>query len=242
MAFENSFNIDFKPITNAFGLQNYSFGNSSMNLSAPLFNFPNTLPALNMDTFNFDPFGINSKMSTGAFNPANISGIDWSTVDWAELYDQSVQMCLNNAMRFNNFNFNYDISGCPSLKDVKYNKNKASALASNVVMAAGPSSKKLCAKYVNNAIERAGISVVRGDAYQMAENLRNNKNFKEVKVTQEEFKHLPPGCVIVYPRGSAGYSAQYGHIEITLGNGRSASDFVNNNTKYSPDVRVFVPV
>ena len=85
-------------------------------------------------------------------------------------------------------------------------------------------------------------SYEQGHGYQVAGILKNNKNFKEINVAPNDLNKLPAGCVIVYNKGAAGYSSQYGHVEITLGNGNAASDFVNHNIRPSEDVTVFIPV
>lgn len=140
----------------------------------------------------------------------------------------------------------YDIntnSNLPVLEDVGYNSSLGKKLAQSAVAAAGPRSSKECAKHVSDAMASCGVLGERGHAYQLEYTLRKNNNFKEIKITSaDELKNLPAGCVVVYPRGAAGYSSEYGHVEIAMGNGSGVSDFVNKNMKYSPDVKVFVPV
>ena len=53
-------------------------------------------------------------------------------------------------------------------------------------------------------------------------------------------KDLPAGCVLVYEKGVAGYSSQYGHIEITDGNGNAYSDGKTRNIR--PGAKVYIPV
>jgi len=127
-------------------------------------------------------------------------------------------------------------------KDLKYNEEKANNLANDVKNNAESQSTGYCAKYVSDAISRTGLGIISGHAYQCADSLRSDSNFKEIKVAGEDLKALPAGFVIVYDRGAAGYSADYGHVEVTLGDGRAASDFVNNDIKASDKVSVFVPV
>lgn len=130
----------------------------------------------------------------------------------------------------------------PQLKEVNYNETKGQALATAVANNA-TGSQGLCAKYVKNAIQNAGLGQYQsGHAYQCANVLRNNPNFKEVKVSGRELSQLPAGCIIVYDQGDAGYSPVYGHIEITLGDGRAASDFITNNIRPSDNAHVFIPV
>ena len=66
-----------------------------------------------------------------------------------------------------------------------------------------------------------------------------NPNFKEISVPAD-YKKLPPGCVLLFKQGSQGYSADWGHMEISLGNGKAVSDGVSNNMR-KPD-KVYIPV
>ena len=70
--------------------------------------------------------------------------------------------------------------------------------------------------------------------------LVRNKNFKEVSAKNIDLSSLPAGCVLVYDRGVSGYSSQYGHTEITLGNGTAASGGITHNIRQG--ARVFMPV
>ena len=95
--------------------------------------------------------------------------------------------------------------------------------------------------YVRLALEKCGLGTgERGDGYEYAGILSRNKNFKEISTSGLDLSDLPAGCVLVYNRGTAGYSSKYGHVEITLGNGKAASDGVTTNIKQG--ARVFVPV
>lgn len=101
-----------------------------------------------------------------------------------------------------------------------------------------------CSRKVSNALRDSGLGTERAaSAHMMDDKLRNNKNFKEVKVNSvEELRSLPAGCVVVYEAGAARYSSKHGHIEITLGNGTAASDGITRNMRYSENMSVFVPV
>ena len=163
-----------------------------------------------------------------------------------DLYNMSIQGYKDQLSKFSdmfkNMNFNWNTTPTASLQDVNYDANAAKKLAQNARNNAESSPRKKCAKYVSDAIEASGIPVKRGHAFQMEDNLRKNPHFKEITISQDELASLPAGCILVYPRGCAGYSSQYGHIEITLGNGQAASDFVNTNPKYASNMKVFVPV
>lgn len=100
---------------------------------------------------------------------------------------------------------------------------------------------KQCATYVKRAIDNAGLGKYEyGDAYECANILQRNPNFKEISTAGLDLSTLPAGCVLVYDKGVSGYSSKYGHVEITLGNGQAASDGVTNNIRQG--ARVFAPV
>ena len=70
--------------------------------------------------------------------------------------------------------------------------------------------------------------------------LGKNKNFKQISAEGIDLKKLPAGCVLVYERGVSGYSSEYGHVEITLGDGTAVSGGRTRNIR--PGAKVFVPV
>ncbi len=99
-----------------------------------------------------------------------------------------------------------------------------------------------CARYVKNAIEATGLGrYENGHAYQMASILRRNKNFKEISPNSVNVNNFPAGCILVYGRGVSGYSSQWGHVEITTGDGRAVSDGVTDNLRNRPTA-IFMPV
>lgn len=136
------------------------------------------------------------------------------------------------------------------LKDV-YNPKLSNALANiaeknaNAMRKSKDSDRYLCSMGVRQTLEQAGLAngFRAASAYQGADLLRNNKNFKEIDVDKGDLKSLPAGCVIVWDPyyDSKGKSHEDGHIATTLGNGMEASDRVNEmslrNSKYS----VFIP-
>ena len=218
---------------------NNMFTDTMLMPTTPLFDFSSYMPGTYMAMDSFFP----TMPSYPSFN-FEMPQIDFGML--IDMYNTTIQNCKNQFNQFQqmffNSNFNWNTTPTASLSDVNYDANAAKKLAQNATSHAGARSQKRCAEFVSDAIEASGISITRGHAYQMENNLRNNPNFKEVKVSQNELASLPAGCILVYPRGSAGYSSQYGHIEITLGDGKAASDFVNTNPKYSSDMKVFVPV
>mgnify|MGYP003290276891 CR=1 FL=1 len=98
-----------------------------------------------------------------------------------------------------------------------------------------------CAKYVKSAIEESGLGdYENGNACDMPEILRKNKKFKEISPDGVDLKALPAGCVLCYNKGSQGYSSEYGHVEISQGDGTATSDGTTHYIK-KPDV-IFIPV
>ncbi len=98
-----------------------------------------------------------------------------------------------------------------------------------------------CATYTKKAIEAAGMgSYVMGDGYQMTGILSKNKNFKQISPNGIDVKDLPAGCVLVYDKGVSGYNKQYGHTEITTGDGRGVSQAITYNVR-KPSA-IFIPV
>lgn len=136
---------------------------------------------------------------------------------------------------FNKNNYKYSLSN--------YNASKGVMLARQAARNAGPSSTGYCARGVKEAISETGLGAYRtGHAYDMANILKNNPNFKEISVLGNDLKNLPAGSIIIYNPGDAGYSRKYGHVEIALGDGRAASDYINGEIRDSQQARVFIPV
>lgn len=128
-----------------------------------------------------------------------------------------------------------------SAKDVKgtaWGKALAADAEANATGSGG-----WCFKYVRQALERHGVTGVGGaSAYMAADQLARNSNFKEISVSESDLRKLPAGYVVVWNRGS-GASRQHGHICISLGDGREASDVIRNMTQgYGTSFRVFQPV
>ena len=240
-------NVNFNTSYLDTGMMNM-FSNPMLTTSSmPVFDFSQYMPG----SFNaMDSFGL----AYGSYSDLGYSNFNFNFNFEMPKFDMNMLMDMYNAtmqgykaqmnklQEMLNLNFSWNTTPTASLKDVNYNAEAAKKLAQNAKSHAGASSQKRCAKFVSDAIEASGIQVTRGHAYQMENNLRNNPNFKEVKVSQSELTSLPAGCILVYPKGAAGYSSKYGHIEITLGNGKAASDFINNNPKYASNMKVFVPV
>lgn len=155
-------------------------------------------------------------------------------------FDSKSYMSGDYATRSYNTN-----SNLPVLANSGYNSSLANKLV-NIAMQDKKSNAAKggdCATYVKRAIQKAGLGKYEsGDAYACADILaRNTKHFREIKVSPSDIPKLPAGCVIVYPQGDMHYSDDFGHIEITLGNGQGVSDKVYNVSP-SSKARVFVPI
>lgn len=95
-----------------------------------------------------------------------------------------------------------------------------------------------CARGVANSLEKAGLRVPRQpSAYMYANVLSRDSRFKEIRVSNP--RNLPPGAIIVHARGGGAHKV-HGHIAISLGNGREASDHIQSML-VSRSYRVFVP-
>lgn len=127
--------------------------------------------------------------------------------------------------------------------DVKYSSAKGQQLA-QYMRAHAHGFTGHCARAVRLGLQGTGLGTEgAASAWMMADKLRGNKNYKEIKVhSKEELQSLPAGCIIVYGAGAAGYNAKHGHIEVTLGDGTAASDGITRNQRYTENMSVFVPV
>lgn len=198
-----------------------------------LYNFQ--LPKTNISTTNFN-YTSNS----------NYSNLNYSN-NFFSLYNNKFAKNTNTL----NTNYKYSIAKSSikpistnkvsaTLEDAGYDKTKGNKLA-NTASKNAVGFTKQCATYVKKAIQQSGLGTYEyGDAYECANILKRNKNFKEISTKGLDLSTLPAGCVLVYNKGVAGYSSKYGHTEITLGNGQAVSDGVTNNIRQG--ARVFVPV
>lgn len=154
----------------------------------------------------------------------------------------------NNWSRSNSWNININPSlGGSSNRDISFWERMGYCATSGVRLARTALSRAVgftgyCARYVKNAIASAGLGPhVSGNACDMVNILRHNRNFREIPVAGLNLNSLPAGCILVYGRGVAGYSARYGHTEITTGDRRAVSDGITNNIRGNVTA-VFMPV
>jgi peptidoglycan hydrolase-like protein with peptidoglycan-binding domain len=80
-----------------------------------------------------------------------------------------------------------------------------------------------CAGGVGDALEAIGVKMRVPSAYMYAEQLAGDGRFSEVFVDRAGLKDLPPGAVVVW--GKSG-NHPHGHVAITVGDGKEASDHV----------------
>lgn len=108
-----------------------------------------------------------------------------------------------------------------------------------------------CAAGVGDALEAIGVGVRAPSAYLLAEKLAARDDFVELEVERRDLNSLPPGAVVVWGRSA---KHAHGHVAITVGAGREASDHEQRmlGGSYGSDfgagpttggsvVRVFVP-
>ncbi len=230
-----------------FGMGFNSFMPSYPTVAFPSFNFA-------MPSFYCNPYGGYSMYSFAMLNrmmdmftmmnslqaTANLTNNfvnSFSTITSSRRNPSTSSSQAAYSVRNANINTNTNLT---SLREAGYNASKGGALAKAVANNAIGFSNQ-CARYVRFALDRTGLGTgARGDGYQYSSILSQNPNFKEISTQGLNLSSLPAGCVLVYDRGVAGYSRQYGHVEITLGNGQAVSDGVTNNIRNG--ARVFVPV
>ncbi len=97
-----------------------------------------------------------------------------------------------------------------------------------------------CARGVNRALRAAGLPMAPSpSAYMYARRLASDSRFREIKnVSDAGLRKLPPGAVVVFaPNGGR---TRHGHIMVTLGGGREASDHIQRVSVHGTQ-RVFVP-
>ncbi|MBQ9688778.1 hypothetical protein IJV79_03990 [bacterium] len=137
----------------------------------------------------------------------------------------------------------------PAALESVYNKELSTELAKTAEKTAKRlNSFNWCAKGVNDTLEAAGFveknSTRVPSAYMLDSKYGNCSSLKEVKVSRSELKNLPAGCIIVWQGKNTkdGSFGQHGHVCVTLGNGKEASDHVSEFKIRSTDFKVYVPV
>ena len=232
----NGMNTQTSWFTPAFSFTGWTMPSFNFNSIFPsFFNSASFMPSFNFDFSKLFPTDIWS-------NNTNNTGwnFNWNNTNTTSIWNN------NSSYKFS--------SAFPSGDTFTLtNKNKKGFSVSNYDADAGERLAKTalsnskgfsgyCATYVKRAIEKSGLgSYEQGDAYEMSNILRKNKNFKEISPSKVNVEDLPAGCVIVYNKGVQGYSPEYGHTEITTGDGRAVSDGITQNLHKTPSA-IFVPV
>ena len=242
--FTPQFNCGYFPFN--FYTPNYSYTNSIFGgLFNPNMFMPSYIPALNFSTPT--PSFATPSFATPSFTPASTGLFDFLKVTTTRRTqntqtEKTTQTPSSTRARTTATASINTETNLPTLKKAGYDTQKASRLAREIAKVSTEGGfDNLCARHVKEAIEDAGLGAYKnGHGYQMAGILKDNKNFKEISTQNIDLSSLPAGCVLVYDRGVAGYSSQYGHTEITLGNGTAASGGITHNIRQG--ARVFVPV
>ncbi len=98
-----------------------------------------------------------------------------------------------------------------------------------------------CFKYAAQSIAAAtGVQLSGESAYMAADQLAASDKFKEITVSPDQLKELPPGAVVVWGQTD---QSPHGHISVSLGNGQEASDHVQEqmtSLRGATNYRVFV--
>lgn len=96
-----------------------------------------------------------------------------------------------------------------------------------------------CYNAVADAVERITGPFLWGQhAYQAADQFANNNNFYEIY--NYDLNNLPLGAIVVWGKGNS----RSGHISISIGNNKEASDHIANQMTYhygGAKARVFYP-
>lgn len=195
--------------------------------------FSNTFNAIQMNPFSFSSGGIDFlNCFNGDFNSTMM------------LFNSFLNNKMPTFVQDQIFTKDFDTkTNLETLKNV-YNpglSNKLACIAdknANRINTSG-----WCYRAVKDTLAKSNLNngeITGGSAKDASRVLSNHKNFKEVKVSRKDLKSLPAGCIIVWQE-SPGHP--HGHIAITLGKGKEASDkvrkvIVRNDAEYS----VYVPV
>jgi LysM repeat protein len=127
-----------------------------------------------------------------------------------------------------------------SVNGSEFGSNAARLAASARSVATRMNTTGWCAKGVGDALDAAGLSVPRQpSAYLYADVLARDPRFREVRLTDEQIRQLPPGAIVVSDKYNSPTNP-HGHISVTLGNGMEASDHVQSQLLIGTQ-RVFIP-
>ena len=227
-------------MTNFFSF-NYTFPIGMNNWFMPNWSFFNFSSMFQMPTINFNswctPFSFNDSFSQMFPQPSSLIN-NYSVFSQKPSSETRSSSASNTDTFTSSTKINY---AKDNLKLDGYNALKGERLA-NIALNRSVGWTGYCAAYVKSDIQTAGLGSYKyGHAYQMPSILKNNKNFKEISPENVDVSKLPAGCILVYDKGTAGYSKKYGHTEITTGDGRAVSDGITKNLTKKPS-NIFIPV
>ena len=133
----------------------------------------------------------------------------------------------------------YSTGGTTYTGNLPTNQTLASAAES---MASSMGTTGWCLKGVNNTLEQVyGFRLSYNSAYQAIPDLQSRSDFTEVTdqyQSASDLVNLPAGAIVVWENSS---NHPHGHISIALGDGREASDHIQNQTtNYGTQYHVFI--
>lgn len=189
-----------------------------------MFNMRFDLPEI-FSYYNFNPLSVDSLESTHLDIPQSIIIVDESETKAAQEevsyeylpgYNTEAGEKLANVVEANTTR----VINEETNRFIKGKTKPASQSTSN------------CCRYVKSALLATSMMEYQWvNACDMDTRLRKDPNFREIDLSLvDDPTKLPPGCILVYET-NAGYSRQYGHIAVTLGDGRTASDLVENHPR-----------
>ena len=133
----------------------------------------------------------------------------------------------------------YSTGGTTYTGNLPTNQTLASAAES---MASSMGTTGWFVKGVNNTLEQVyGFRLSYNSAYQASPDLQSRSDFTEVTnqyQSASDLVNLPAGAIVVWENSS---NHPHGHISIALGDGREASDHIQNQTtNYGTQYHVFI--
>ncbi len=192
MGFNNTFlnNFNYIPPVSVLPLLDSLFTMPQFNLSLPQFNL-----SFNSNQMGFNPFQFNFNNPFENFVIGNSKIGDSQSVDYVKKTDKEVMELL---------------------KQYGYNEEKGRKLAKIAKKRCRGKSQKQCATWVKNDIVEAGLgSYYQGSGKDTGNLYKSNKNFRLISGNEiKDWSKLPPGCIMVYGAGVAGYDGVHGHVQI----------------------------
>lgn len=161
--------------------------------------------------------------------------------DIFDRYDSSI----NTEIYSDKFSNKKDLAQLQKVYNPQLSKKLASIAHQN---ADRTSTLGWCAKGVMDSLQISGLDK-KGEtrvaaAWMAVDTLSNSKNFQRVNIeSRKDLQNLPAGCIVVWNKGEG---HPYGHITVTLGNNKAASDHIEDfdrTVKTHPqEFAVFIPV